>query len=72
MVGYPWETKKDAEETINFAREMFRKGYLDTLQATIVVPYPGTPMFEEAKRMVGFSLRIGTGTTCVNPYGEVP
>lgn len=50
MVGYPWETKKDAEETINFAREMFRKGYLDTLQATIVVPYPGTPMFEEAKK----------------------
>lgn len=50
MVGYPWETKKDAEETIAFAREMFRKGYLDTLQATIVVPYPGTAMFEEAKK----------------------
>lgn len=50
MVGYPWETKKDAEETINFAREMFRQGYIDTLQATIVVPYPGTPMFDEAKK----------------------
>ncbi|MCF6149654.1 MAG: radical SAM protein [Candidatus Kuenenia sp.] len=50
MVGYPWESKKDAEETICFAKEMFRKGYVDTLQATIVVPYPGTPMFEEAKK----------------------
>lgn len=50
MVGYPWETKQDAEETIEFARQMFKKGFIDTLQATIVVPYPGTPMFEEAKK----------------------
>lgn len=50
MVGYPWEEKEDAEETIAFAREMFRKGYIDTLQATIVIPYPGTPLFDEAKK----------------------
>lgn len=49
MMGYPWETKTEAEETIKLAKEMFRKGYIDTLQATIVVPYPGTPLFEEAK-----------------------
>ncbi|MCX6744385.1 MAG: B12-binding domain-containing radical SAM protein, partial [Candidatus Parcubacteria bacterium] len=23
----------------------FRKGYVDTLQATIVIPYPGTPLY---------------------------
>jgi len=50
MVGYPWETREDAEKTIAFAKRMFTGGYLDSLQATIVVPYPGTPMFEEAKR----------------------
>ncbi|HBG47730.1 MAG TPA: B12-binding domain-containing radical SAM protein [Deltaproteobacteria bacterium] len=50
MIGYPWEGKADAGETISFAKEMFRKGYIDTLQATIVVPYPGTPMYEEARR----------------------
>lgn len=50
MVGYPWETKQDAQETIDFARNMFLKGYIDSLQATIVVPYPGTPMFDEAKK----------------------
>ncbi len=50
MVGYPWETKEDAKSTINFARNMFLKGNIDTLQATIVVPYPGTPMFDEAKK----------------------
>lgn len=49
MIGYPWETKAEAVNTLNFTREMFRKGYIDTLQATIVIPYPGTPLFAEAK-----------------------
>ena len=49
MVGYPWETRQDAEKTIAFAKRLFSKGWLDTLQATIVVPYPGTPLFAEAK-----------------------
>ena len=50
MVGYPWETKEDAQNTISFAKNLFLKGYIDSLQATIVVPYPGTPMFDEAKK----------------------
>ncbi|MBM4402081.1 MAG: radical SAM protein, partial [Candidatus Cloacimonetes bacterium] len=50
MVGYPWETKLDAEETLRFAHELFKKGLADSLQATIVMPYPGTPLFSEAKK----------------------
>ncbi|MCF8070509.1 MAG: B12-binding domain-containing radical SAM protein [Desulfobacterales bacterium] len=50
MVGYPWESKEEAERTISFAKRMFTQGYIDSLQATIVVPYPGTPLFEEATR----------------------
>jgi len=50
MVGYPWETKGEAQNTLNFAKEMFKKGLADTLQATIVTPYPGTPLFAEAKK----------------------
>jgi anaerobic magnesium-protoporphyrin IX monomethyl ester cyclase len=50
MVGYPWETRKAAEATIAFARDLFRRGFIDTLQATIVVPYPGTPLYEEAQQ----------------------
>lgn len=50
MVGYPWESMTDARSTIEFAKRMFTSGYLDTLQATIVVPYPGTPLFAEAKK----------------------
>ena len=50
MVGYPWETKEEALKTIGFAKYLFKKGYIDTLQATIVIPYPGTTLFDEAKK----------------------
>jgi len=46
MMGYPWETKKDAQKTIDLAKKLFKKGYVDTLQATIVIPYPGTSLYE--------------------------
>jgi len=49
MVGYPWETMEDAKQTIGFAKRMFSSGIIDSLQATIVVPYPGTPLFAQAK-----------------------
>lgn len=49
MVGYPWETKKEAQRTIDLAKELFRKGWVDTLQATITMPYPGTLLYEECK-----------------------
>jgi len=50
MIGYPWETKRGAQRTLGFARRLFKEGLADTLQATIVIPYPGTPLFNEAKR----------------------
>ncbi len=49
MLGYPWETHADAVRTIALARKCFHKGYVDTLQATIVIPYPGTPLWKECK-----------------------
>jgi len=49
MMGYPWETKEDAKRTVALAKSLFDKGYVDTLQATIVIPYPGTPLFRECK-----------------------
>jgi len=49
MMGYPWETRKDAENTIEMAKELFKCGYVDTLQATIVIPYPGTALYEECR-----------------------
>lgn len=47
MVGYPWETAEQARQTVALTRSLFEKGYIDTLQATIVIPYPGTPLFKE-------------------------
>lgn len=49
MVGYPWESREDAQRTIDLTRDLFNKGYIDTLQATICMPYPGTPLFKECK-----------------------
>ena len=49
MLGYPWETKEDAERTVAFAKKLFKLGYIDTLQATVCIPYPGTPLHRECK-----------------------
>ena len=49
MVGYPWETKEEVFQTLNLAKELFRKGWVDTLQATVLIPYPGTPLFQECQ-----------------------
>ncbi len=49
MLGYPWESLEEAQNTIDFARRLFKMGYIDTLQATICIPYPGTPMYRECK-----------------------
>ncbi len=49
MMGYPWESKDDAVKTVELAKYLFKSGYVDTLQATIVIPYPGTPLFDECK-----------------------
>lgn len=49
MLGYPWETLKEARRTIAIAKYAFKMGYYETMQATIVIPYPGTPLYKECK-----------------------
>jgi radical SAM superfamily enzyme YgiQ (UPF0313 family) len=50
MVGYPWETREDAWNTFKLAKYFFEKGWAKTLQVTVVIPYPGTKLFEQAKK----------------------
>jgi radical SAM superfamily enzyme YgiQ (UPF0313 family) len=50
MVGYPWEDEKDVQNTILLAEKFFKEGLADSLQATIVIPYPGTPLFEYCRK----------------------
>jgi radical SAM superfamily enzyme YgiQ (UPF0313 family) len=49
MLGYPWESREDAFRTFDLARHLFERGWADTLQATIVIPYPGTRLFQECR-----------------------
>jgi len=50
MFGYPWETYEDALKTLQLGRRLLKKGYAYTMQATVAIPYPGTPLFEECKQ----------------------
>ena len=50
MVGYPWEGEEEIAKTICFVKDLFKKGLVDTMQATIVIPYPGTPLFKECQK----------------------
>lgn len=46
IIGYPQETLKEAQNTLNLAKNIFRQGLADSLQATLLIPYPGTPLFK--------------------------
>jgi len=50
MIGYPWETQADAENSLNFVKKLFAKGLLSSLQATLLIPYPGTPLYEYCRK----------------------
>jgi anaerobic magnesium-protoporphyrin IX monomethyl ester cyclase len=48
MVGYPWETRQDAQSTLGAAKTMMQKGWAVTLQSTVVIPYPGSKLYAGA------------------------
>jgi radical SAM superfamily enzyme YgiQ (UPF0313 family) len=50
IVGYPWETKEDAMKTFELAKSLMQSGKAGVLQATILIPYPGTKLWKEAKK----------------------
>lgn len=46
VLGFPWETVNDMKTTIKFAIKLDP----DYAQFTVATPYPGTPLFEFAKK----------------------
>jgi radical SAM superfamily enzyme YgiQ (UPF0313 family) len=52
MVGYPWEDENDVKSTYEAAKELmlYKTRFGDSLQASIVMPYPGTPLYKEAEK----------------------
>jgi anaerobic magnesium-protoporphyrin IX monomethyl ester cyclase len=54
MVGYPWETREDARRTLDLARHLMADGSAEMLQATVLVPYPGTRLYDYGVRSDSF------------------
>ncbi|MEK6796076.1 MAG: radical SAM protein [Spirochaetota bacterium] len=52
MVGYPWETDDEVKASYDRLKRLmsYKTRFGDSLQASIVVPYPGTPLYREAVR----------------------
>ena len=50
MFGHYWEGPEEIENTVRLARELLANGHAATLQCTLTIPYPGTPLFRELKR----------------------
>lgn len=52
MVGYPWENEENVKKTYEVAKELmlYKTHFGDSLQASIIMPYPGTPLYNYAKR----------------------
>ena len=49
MFGHQWEGPKEIANTVKLARKLLANGHASTLQCTLTVPYPGTPLFKELK-----------------------
>lgn len=49
MFGHAWEGPTEVANTVRFARRLLANGYASTLQCTLTIPYPGTPLFRELK-----------------------
>lgn len=47
MFGHAWEGPKEIANTVALARRLLAKGWAKTLQCTLTIPYPGTPLFRE-------------------------
>lgn len=45
MIGYPGETEEDVLQTIKFAKKL----QLDRMQLSVLTPFPGTALYEEAE-----------------------
>ncbi len=59
MVGYPWEKEKDVRKTYETARQLmlYKTRAGDCLQASVIIPYPGTPLWFQAKRKGWLTVR---------------
>ena len=55
MFGHAWEGPAEIANTVRLARKLLANGHAATLQCTLTIPYPGTPLFRELKESGGLS-----------------
>jgi len=55
MFGHAWEGPKEIANTVALARKLLANGHASTLQCTLTIPYPGTPLFRELKANDGLN-----------------
>ncbi len=58
MVGYPWETEEDVERSCEVAQSLalYRTRIGDSLEANVVIPYPGTPLHRDCLKNDWFAI----------------
>ena len=47
MTGFPWEDELSIQNTVKYIRSI--SSYIDSLQVSICIPYPNTPLFNEVE-----------------------
>ena len=55
MFGHAWEGPREIANTVALARRLLRNGHAATLQCTLTIPYPGTPLFRELRESDGLT-----------------
>ena len=58
ILGLPGETRHSIEETIHFAKDLD----LFSIQVALAAPYPGTELYEQARRNGWFAKSVATGS----------
>ena len=55
MFRHAWEGPKEIANTVALARRLLANGWAKTLQCTLTIPYPGTPLFKELRAADGLA-----------------
>ena len=45
-IGYPWQTDEDIISTFNIIKYLMLNGYVNLMNVSIIIPYPGTKLFQ--------------------------
>lgn len=58
MTGFPWETEADVQETFSVTRKLmlYKAQFGDCLQSSVLVSYPGTPLYNQALKNDWFAI----------------